>query len=225
MLGVRQVFLRLSGCNLACDYCDTTEARIKSDTFTIPDAEGNKQTLPNPIDVEETARLVGELWKPSMHSVSLTGGEPLLQAEELTALLPLLKQQGMPIYLETNGTRYEELKILLPHIDWIAMDIKLPSSQGGKDLFAEHVRFLEIAAIANIFLKMVITPESGEDELSKMCAFLSRESRSVTLVLQPATSADGSIALDRAIRLHGIASAYFNDVRVIPQMHRLWGIK
>jgi 7-carboxy-7-deazaguanine synthase len=181
----------------------------------------------NPVDSGEMGGIVASLWEPGMHSVSVTGGEPLLQADEIATLLTLLEERGIRNYLETNGTLHEELDRLLPLLDWIAMDVKLPSSQGGYDLMPEHVRFLKSALGANVFLKMVITPETREDELSYACEMLSREDRRVALVLQPATSPEGvtAITAGKAARLHGIAAAYFDDVRVIPQMHRLWGIR
>jgi len=224
---MRQVFLRLSGCNLACDYCDTAEAREKIDSCQVVDAAGNRKIIPNPLGIAEAAELMGELWTSGTHSVSLTGGEPLLQAEELAELLPMLRRRGMRIYLETNGTLHEELKLVLGWIDWIAMDVKLPSSQGGRDLLAAHRQFLEAAAGPNVFLKMVITPETGEAELSSACTILAEETPGLTLVLQPATGPDGAIAItpERATKLHEIAGTSFTDVHVIPQMHKLWGIK
>ncbi len=224
---MRQVFLRLSGCNLACDYCDTAEAREKIDSCQVFDAAGNRNLLPNQLGVPEAAELVQELWTSGTHSVSLTGGEPLLQAEELAELLPVLRRRGMRIYLETNGTLHEELKLVLAWIDWIAMDVKLPSSQGGRDLLTAHRQFLEVAVGPNVFLKMVITPETRKEEFSSACTILAQETPGLTLVLQPATGPDGAIAItpERVTRLHEIAGTSFADVRVIPQTHKLWGIK
>jgi 7-carboxy-7-deazaguanine synthase len=183
--------------------------------------------MPNPIEIKALSELLASLWEPGMHSVGLTGGEPLLQAEELGALLTMLGERGMTNYLETNGTLYEELARLRPLLDWVSTDIKLPSSQGGRDLLPEQLSFYRSALGAKLFLKMVIESETGEDELSHACEALSREDEQVPLVLQPATSPEGVISIPpgKAARLHRVASEYFSDVRLIPQMHRLWGIK
>lgn len=221
------MFLRLSGCNLSCSYCDTPGAREGTDRCTILDWTGIREDLPNPVEVAEAARIILSLWNPAMHSVSVTGGEPLLQAGELAGLLPLLKREGMGIYLETNGTLHEELRGLLPWIDWIAMDLKLPSTQGGVDLLEEHRRFLRLALSRRVFLKMVIDAVTGEEELTRACRRLGEEAGGVTLVLQPATPMKGEkgITPKRAAELHRLASGYFRDVRVIPQVHRLWGVR
>lgn len=162
-----------------------------------------------------------------MHSISLTGGEPLLQAEELARLLPLLKDKGMPVYLETNGTLYDALETVLPWIDFIAMDVKLPSSQGGEDFMEEHRRFLRNGRSKHTFLKAVVNAETKEKELERACHVLGGEAKDITLVLQPATpiQGEGRMTARRAAELCTIAAAYFSDVRVIPQAHRIWGVK
>lgn len=219
--------MRLSGCNLRCDYCDTPEARERSDNCQVIDKRGKRKLIPNPIMATEAAELIALLRARGTHSVSLTGGEPLVQADELAQLLPLLKKRGMSIYLESNGTLPEPLREVLPWLDWVAMDVKLPSSQGGHDLLPEHSRFLEVALSTNLFIKMVIGPETGDKELSAACTILGERSGDVILVLQPETTLLGQAGIppERVKRLHEIAAASFEDVRVIPQMHRLWGIK
>ncbi|HRS39347.1 MAG TPA: S8 family serine peptidase, partial [Bacteroidia bacterium] len=76
------------------------------------------------------------------HSVSLTGGEPLVQAEFLASFLPLMRQDRRKIYLETNGTLWREFSLVRDDVDIVAMDIKLPSSGGQKPCWLKVVEFL-----------------------------------------------------------------------------------
>jgi 7-carboxy-7-deazaguanine synthase len=77
-------FIRLSGCNLRCTYCDTRYAYN----------QGEKRYIPELIDE----------WKRSEVSlVQVTGGEPLLQ-KETTSLLEALLDEGAKVLLETNGS-------------------------------------------------------------------------------------------------------------------------
>ncbi len=226
-MGVPQVFIRLCGCNLRCSYCDTPEAREKTEQCRVYGWEGDSRALVNPLEAREVLRLVSSIWSPYMHSVSLTGGEPLLQAEELALLLPLLKEEGMPVYLETNGTLWEALQTVLPWVDFIAMDIKLPSTQGGRDLTEEHKRFLDAARSRQVFLKAVVDDGTGEEELERACRGLCGEVGDVVLVLQPATPmmGEGWVTPKRMADLCCVAAAFFTDVRVVPQAHRVWGIR
>lgn len=225
LVGAPQVFLRLSGCNLHCSFCDTPAARERAPTCLVEKPGEGEERIPNPLGLEETVSVVSSMWTPATHSVSVTGGEPLLQAEALSGLFQRLKKRGMSVYLETNGTLYEELNPLLQWLDWIAMDVKLPSTQGGEDLIEKHRFFLREALSCRVFLKIVIDEHSGEGELDRACRLLSAESFDITLVLQPATPArgEGTVSPRRVAKLHGLAAAYFREVRVIPQTHRTWG--
>jgi 7-carboxy-7-deazaguanine synthase len=227
LLGAAQVFVRLSGCNLHCSYCDTLEAREKSETCRVYGWEGEREEAENPMDTKTAEHWISSVWDRTMHSVSLTGGEPLLQAEALALLLPLLRQKHVGIYLETNGTLHEELDLVLPWIDWIAMDVKLPSSQGGRDFIEEQRVFLRRSIERDVFLKMVIDVHTGNDEVRRFCSELGEVPGDRTLVLQPATPQRGEegITAGRAHELYRIASSFFPDVRVIPQAHRSWGVK
>ncbi len=225
--GVNQVFVRLSGCNLRCSYCDTPEARERVPACRVYGWDGEREAVPNPLEIARAAELISSLWEGAMHSVSLTGGEPLLQAGGLVHLLPLLEREGMPVYLETNGTLAESLESVLPWTGWIAMDVKLPSTQDGEDLIEAHRDFLGRALPANVFLKIVIGAETGEDELEKACRVLAEVAGDAALVLQPATPirGEGPISASRAAALWRIAVAFFPGARVIPQAHRAWGVR
>jgi len=227
LVGVPQVFVRFSGCNLCCSYCDTPEAREGVEACKVYGWRGEGEAVRNPLESGMVAGIVSSLWERAMHSVSLTGGEPLLQAEALTHLLPVMEGKGMPIYLETNGTLGEELELVLPWIDCIAMDIKLPSSQGGEDITDRHADFLSRVTGVQVILKVVITAETVAEELEGACVTLGRIGRGLPLVLQPVTPLrdEEGVAAYRVAGLYRIASGFFDDVRVIPQSHRAWGIR
>jgi len=227
LVGVPQVFVRLSGCNLRCTYCDTPASRERVERCLLYGWGGLPQEVANPLDIEQAVGFISSLWGHAMHSVSVTGGEPLLQAEALESLLPLLKSGGMPVYLETNGTLGEELEAVLPWTDWIAMDVKLPSTQGGDDLTGRHLDFLGRAPADKLFLKMVIGAESGDREVEEVCRNLGEVAEERTLVLQPATPSPGEIGMTsrRACELYLIAKRFFANVRVIPQTQRAWGAR
>lgn len=227
LVGVSQVFLRLAGCNIRCAFCDTPEAREQTSTCLFINPEGAEEPIPNPVELDAVVNRISSMWTPVTHSVSITGGEPLLQAEGLSELLPQLKEGGMRIYLETNGTLHGRLGSLLPWLDWIAMDVKLPSTQGGEDLIEEHRLFLRGAMSCRVFLKMVIDEHSEDGELDRACRLLSAEAVDIPLVLQPATPmrGEGSISPQRVAKLYSLAAGYFRVVRVIPQMHRIWGAR
>jgi 7-carboxy-7-deazaguanine synthase len=98
--GTPAVFVRLAGCNLACDFCDT-DYSIKS--FASID------------DVVEMVRDAGG----DCPMVVLTGGEPLAQAET-PALIEALRRDGRRVHVESNGTIFTEL----PDDVWLCVSPK-----------------------------------------------------------------------------------------------------
>lgn len=222
-VGTRQVFVRLSGCNLACFYCDTPESRRASKNILIEKTPGKRDffQLANPLPVDKLASLINGLLTIRHHSISLTGGEPLCQAQMLTELAPLLKA---PIYLESNGTLFEELALVLPYIDIISMDIKLPSTT-GKAYWHEHEEYLRLAAKKEVFVKIVITGQSNYDELQQAFNLVASVDAKIPVILQPVTPLNGCerVLPDAMLAYQEQALKLLNNVRVIPQTHKYMG--
>src|SRR3954469_7980758 len=86
--GLPCVFVRLTGCNLRCSWCDSEY------TFT----GGERRT------VEEVNAAVRVL-RPNGGLVEITGGEPMLQEREVVPLMQNLLDAGYTVLLETSGER------------------------------------------------------------------------------------------------------------------------
>ncbi|MGD1048254.1 MAG: 7-carboxy-7-deazaguanine synthase QueE, partial [Candidatus Krumholzibacteriaceae bacterium] len=103
-VGVLQIFVRFAGCSLRCAYCDTPRTRERVPECALGGASAAR-AVANPVDSREIASFVRSFAEvsPGIHSVSLTGGEPLEQSEFLGALAGDIRKAGLRIYLETNG--------------------------------------------------------------------------------------------------------------------------
>jgi len=227
-IGVRQVFIRFQGCNLDCRYCDTGK-NARFDWCSMEENPGRSDfvRVKNPVSLDcVTGHL--ERWeslKPGIHhSISLTGGEPLLNCDILREWLPQLRR-FLPIHLETNGTLPAALSALIGSIDHISMDIKLPSVSGQSGLWDQHAKFLEIAARTSVAVKIVIGETVDDQEMVTACQMISTIGRDIPLILQPVTREDGSpgITPGKAIALQELAAGLLNDIRIIPQTHKLLG--
>lgn len=226
-VGILQVFVRTAGCSRRCDYCDTPEARERVPRCALRGL-GNVQYADNPIDAGELVSFVRSLagMHSHVHSVSMTGGEPLEQPGFLVAFLSRLRSDGLPIYLETNGLEESACSEVMPFIDIVSLDIKLPSLCGGGDLFETYRRVLPLFMSKEIFVKVVITEKADEREFDEAVRLVAAFDRSIPFVIQPVHTEvqGGRMGIDALVRFSLTAARYLNNVRVIPQCHRLLGV-
>ena len=231
LVGVRQVFVRFAGCHRRCRFCDTPAAVLRHPaTFAVQTTAGTDLQAPNPVTVPRLLAVL-ETYRTDRaapHSLAFTGGEPLLQAEFLRAALPRLRRAGWRNYLETSGDRWRELATVLPAVDFVAMDIKLPSVSGQPGTWAAHRKFLELCAAARVetFVKLVVSRATAEAELRRAARQVAAVAPQVPVILQPASPHAGVRAplaaqLERWQLL--ALAAGLQDVRVIPQCHVFLG--
>jgi 7-carboxy-7-deazaguanine synthase len=113
--GLPCVFVRLTGCNLRCDWCDSEFSFYGGDKMTVQEV------------LSEVARM-----SPAGGLVEITGGEPMLQERDVIPLMEQLLDADYKVLLETSGERplarvpKEVIKIV---------DVKCPHS-GEPDTFA-----------------------------------------------------------------------------------------
>lgn len=203
-IGFNQLFIRFSKCNLNCCYCDTDyKTGLKKYTAS------------------ELAKIVNKT--KNIHSVSLTGGEPLTEHLFLLEFLPLVKEK---IYLETNGTLYKNLQQIIKYIDIVSMDIKLNSAAGTGNLFEIHEDFIKIALSENkeIFLKAVFDENITDEEINKTAEIAKKYN--ILLVIQP--KMQGEFLKITSEKICGIFNKFnetYNKTRLIPQVHKFINVQ
>ena len=205
-LGEKQIFVRFFNCNLSCTYCDT---------------KLNRYTEYEPKELFEEIKL----YRDKYHSISFTGGEPLLYADFLKDILKLTSGGGHKHYLETNGTLFFELEQIIDWIDIIAMDLKFPSSAGMGDLWRMHRKFLKIAAQKDVFLKAIICQTTCPEDLREALAMIKEISPASVLVLQPNSYEHQSVLQEKLLNFKEIANQQGVTTCIIPQMHKIMGLQ
>jgi 7-carboxy-7-deazaguanine synthase len=120
--GLPCVFVRLTGCNLRCSWCDTEYSFY-----------GGKKMTPDQV-VDEVERL-----SPNGGYVEITGGEPMLQERELVPLMQRMLDSGYKVLLETSGERGLER---VPTGVVKIVDVKCPESGEGDTFRIENLEAL-----------------------------------------------------------------------------------
>jgi 7-carboxy-7-deazaguanine synthase len=120
--GLPCIFVRLTGCNLRCTWCDTAYAFHGGKKMSVDDVLKRVDELAGRENADGSS--------PSVPLVELTGGEPLLQ-EEIYLLAERLLAGGYTVMIETSGERYVGR---LPSQVIKIVDVKCPDS-GEADTF------------------------------------------------------------------------------------------
>lgn len=227
LVGERQIFVRFAGCNLDCSFCDTPSARVPEGTCRIEQTPGLRDftTARNPLTPVAAVSYIECLeTSPRLHhSVAFTGGEPLVQADFVAQVARELKDRDFRVFLETNGSLPDALMSVVGSVDMVSMDMKLPGTAGGPDLFTEHELFLRRAAPAGVFVKVVVTSATSADELLRAADTIKAVDPGIPLVLQPVTPQPGVSTPTAAQVLDWQAQCrlHLHNVRVIPQCHKI----
>jgi len=111
-------FIRLTGCNLRCAWCDTPYTRQGGEKMSV-------------------AEVLDQVWLLNGTHICITGGEPLLWAEEVLELLKKFSLHGYIVEVETNGTL--DFRQFQGYAS-ICMDVKCPSSGEKSNLaLLQHI--------------------------------------------------------------------------------------
>jgi 7-carboxy-7-deazaguanine synthase len=189
-IGLPTVFVRTARCNLQCNWCDTKYSW-------------------EPGEERSVESIYDEVLSYGVKRVCISGGEPLLQPEDVTKLVALLEEQGVAIVIETNGSIDLDV-IERGQGTRMAVDLKCPSSgMQDRNLFTNVAKLRP-----DDVLKLVIAHQEDYLFAKRM---LERNPPPCHVVLQPVGGLDLRDLAERVLedRL---------DVRVLLQLHRyIWG--
>ena len=215
-VGEPSLFVRLSGCNLHCEHCDTKYSWHGGEFV-------------------ETSSLAERIISIGIPNLVITGGEPTLQAVSLLDLLKRVRKFASSITIETNGTLWNKSVIdVFNLIDLISLSPKLPSFAGSIQSLNSVCKILQRYP-NKVCLKLVVSP-GGYRELEGFLRDLwDRGVRVSQVFLQPdstlANDLDGYIRLcaklwaevpEWQLRLRSLKVT----LRFVPQLHRLlfWNV-
>ena len=194
--GELAVFVRMKGCNLSCNYCDTMWANEADCEFEEMTAD----------------RIVERVKKSGIKNVTLTGGEPLLQKDADKLLKLFSDEKDIRVEIETNGSvnlspflKYENTSF--------TMDYKLPESDMEKYMDLENFKILRKKDTLKFVASSVNDLKKAKDIIEKY-DLIDR----VNIIFSPVF---GKIELTDIVDF--LKDNKLNDVKMQLQMHKfIW---
>lgn len=199
LVGVPSVFVRTSGCNLRCSWCDTPYASWNP--------EGDEMTV-----VQIVERVTA--FPPARHVV-LTGGEPMI-APRIEELSRALRERGFHITIETAGTVFADVAC-----DLMSISPKLANSTPEGTFRAQHERsrwrpevVRQLMAAYKYQLKFVI---AREDDLNEVCAMVSEAGAPAENVMLMPEGVSADVLRERGLWIAEMCKLY--GFRFTPRLH------
>lgn len=228
-VGEKHLFVRFAGCNLRCTYCDTPTSLVRIPSCEVSYPSGATASLVNPVSVPELAAVVARCIAedPTIAHIAITGGEPMLQQRFLVAWLTEAPP-SVGCLLETAATVSHGLEELLPCLDTVSADIKLPSNSGEGAQWERHREFLSRCREVDVYVKMPVSDDTLDDEVRRAARLAHETVPDAPLYLQPITDPDDGVwrvHSSRLLAFTAAAASEARDVRVLPQMHKMLAIR
>ena len=216
LYGTKTLFVRLAGCPYSCFYCDTLDA--------LPLDSGKEYSI------TEACNLIDTNLQDNTFKVNFTGGEPLIQHEAVSELAKHVKARGIPTYLESACFDSKRFLHVLPSIDFVKIEFKTIDSEfidekHYPDLVRNTLECLQAAVEAKktTYIKIVV---SSKTELSSFKELLVQIFKIVSkqnisgFIIQPTTSISEP-TLEQLLQFYDAVYPYYDEVRVVPQLHKI----
>lgn len=218
LFGTKTLFVRLAGCPFTCFYCDTKEA--------LPIDSGKSYSY------EEACHIIDNKLQENTYKVNFTGGEPLIQYEAVAEISKYLKSKKIYTYLESSCFDSKKFSHVLPFIDFVKIELKTPDAEFVEPnhylkLIRNALECLKLSADANktTYIKMVV---SSKTELKDFHELVDKIFKTVLkeklsgFIIQP-TYGISEPDLDHLLKLYDIVYSYYDEVRIVPQLHKFIG--
>ena len=196
-MGKPSVFLRLGGCNLRCGFCDTKYAF---------NGEFVKHT-----------DIINKILEYGIKHLIITGGEPMLQQDELSSIIMLLENRGFTFEVETNGT-IEPNHVLETHVNLWNVSPKLSNSLNSEESRYKPKVIEYFTKLPNAWFKFVVDKRPDLKEIEE---FIHKNiiNRNRVILMPQATSVTEHQKKEWIVK-HCLEKGY----RYSPRLHIiLWG--
>jgi 7-carboxy-7-deazaguanine synthase len=119
----------------------------------------------------------------------------------------------------------EPLSELINHFDFIAMDLKLPSSTKCKPYWKEHEEFLKIAINKEVFVKSIVSIDTKVEDILMAAKLVAQINANLFFVIQPNYFDLDKDVMKKCEEFAVRCSVHLSNVQVMKQMHKEIGVR
>lgn len=221
LFGTKTMFVRMAGCHLKCYWCDTNYALAMN--------SGNTYSI------DQVKKMMKEQLQNNTYKINFTGGEPLIQYEAVKDLAKFTKEDlGLRTYIESSCYDINRFNKIIPYIDICKIEFKTKDSEAVDIKHYEHLLNNEVeclrTAIENkkiTFIKIVVSNSTTVKEFKKLIEIIFNTVKSEELagfIIQP-TNNINEPTVDRLLQFYDLIYPRYNEVRIIPQLHKIIGAR
>jgi organic radical activating enzyme len=221
LFGTKTMFVRMAGCHLGCSWCDTG--------YALHMNSGNDYTL------ERVKNMISNELQPNTYKVNFTGGEPLLQYDAVANLAKFVKEEkGLRTYIESSCFDSNRFEKVLPFMDICKVEFKMSDSKAVDlkhyaSLLSNEMQCLKtsIQYAKTTYIKIVVTASSSIQEFKRLLEKIFTSVKASDLagfIIQPSYATDEP-SLERLLNFYDATYPTYDDVRIIPQLHKVIGVR
>jgi pyruvate-formate lyase-activating enzyme len=183
-------------------------------------------------EIADACSLIEKNLAQNTYKVNFTGGDPLVQAEAVSEMAKFVQSKKIPTYLESSCFDSKKFVKVLPFIDYIKIELKTKDSEF---VDAKHYSTLikntldclkqSVAAKKPTYIKIVVSSKTELDEFSDLVQkiFETVGTRDLKgFIIQP-TYGIAEPTLQKLLSFYDAVYSYYDEVRVVPQLHKLIG--
>ncbi|MGD8707966.1 MAG: 7-carboxy-7-deazaguanine synthase QueE [Nitrosopumilaceae archaeon] len=218
LYGTKTLFVRLAGCPFTCFYCDTKES--------LPLDSGTEY------DIDEACKLIDSNLKSQTYKVNFTGGDPLVQYQAVAELAKHVQSKKIPTYLESSCFDSKKFEYVLPFIDIVKIEFKTKDSEfvdskHYEKLIENTMDCLKSSVSSKkiTYIKIVVSSKTNLNDFSDLATSIFNsilKNQIDGFVIQP-TYGIAEPPLDLLLKMYDIVYPFYNEVKVVPQLHKFIG--
>jgi pyruvate-formate lyase-activating enzyme len=188
----------------------------------------------NSYSLDYVKKLIADYLQPYTYKVNFTGGEPLVQYEAVIELAKFIRGRGLRTYLESACYDSDRFGKLLPYIDICKVEFKLSDSKVVEMDHYDNLLQNEIGCLRTsvrnrkiTYIKIVVTNSTETKEFTELVENIFQHVSPAEIngfVIQPSDRIDEPTT-ERLLKLYDIVCPHYQEVRIIPQLHKQIGAR